>query len=272
MDNNAVTISPITGTLSSPQKPAQYSVLMIQQNIEEFKINDTLYQDVPKSIFFLEPQTRWRLRTSSNGKKSGYLLSIKRETLSNPLLKNLHINQVRLFNANKIARINLAPGIEKRIYSILEMIDELIDSDLNHKEDAIVSLLHTFFVYCDGQCNIRSHIPEKSGKKTLVYKFKTLIDRQLHRHHRVNDYARLLKVSDKYLNECVNKILNRNAKSIIDEQLMMKARNELKFTDKSIKEISFELGFSSPSYFSSFFKRHSGLSPSSLRKSTVPKI
>lgn len=73
-------------------------------------------------------------------------------------------------------------------------------------------------------------------------------------------------ISEKYLNECVKEILGRNAKSLIDEQLIMRARHELKFTDKSIKEVGFELGFNTPDYFTYFVKKHTGLSPSQLRK------
>jgi len=65
----------------------------------------------------------------------------------------------------------------------------------------------------------------------------------------------LLNVSDKYLNECVKEILGINTKNLIDEQLTMRARYQLKFTDHSIKEISYDLGFSSPEYFSFFFKK-----------------
>lgn len=73
-------------------------------------------------------------------------------------------------------------------------------------------------------------------------------------------------ISEKYLNECVKEILGRNAKSLIDEQLIMRARHELKFTDKSVKEVGFELGFNTPDYFTYFVKKHTGLSPSQLRK------
>ncbi len=59
----------------------------------------------------------------------------------------------------------------------------------------------------------------------------------------------MLHVSPKYLNEYVHQSLRRNAKNLIIEQLEMRIRHALKFTDKSIKEISFELGFSSPDYF-----------------------
>ena len=57
-----------------------------------------------------------------------------------------------------------------------------------------------------------------------------------------------------------------SAKSIIIEQLLMRSRYALKFSDRSIKEISFELGFTSPDYFSYFFKTHTGITPSTLRK------
>ncbi|WP_338418074.1 helix-turn-helix domain-containing protein [Pseudotamlana carrageenivorans] len=53
---------------------------------------------------------------------------------------------------------------------------------------------------------------------------------------------------------------------IIIEQLLMRSRHALKLSNKSIKEISFDLGFSSPDYFSYFFKTHTTTTPSGLRK------
>jgi AraC-like DNA-binding protein len=85
-------------------------------------------------------------------------------------------------------------------------------------------------------------------------------------YHDVSDYARLLNISPKYLNECVREVLDFTAKGIIAEQLLMRSRHLLKFSDMTIKEISYDLGFSSPDYFSYFFKNHTGTSPSSLRK------
>ena len=87
------------------------------------------------------------------------------------------------------------------------------------------------------------------------------------KNHEVTFYATQLNVSPKYLNECVQEVLSVSSKSIIIEQLLMRSRHELKFSNKSIKEISFELGFSSPDYFSYFFKTHTGIKPSILRKS-----
>jgi YesN/AraC family two-component response regulator len=181
-------------------------------------------------------------------------------------LSKLHINEIRLFTTEEIPKINLSPGIEKRIQSILEMLDELIGSELNHKDDAIISLLNTIFVYCDGQCNIKSVISENDAKKAIVYKFKKLVDKWFAKYHKVSDYADLLNVSDNYLNECIKETIGVNAKAVITEKRIMTSRHALKFTDKTVKEICFELGFSSPDYFSYFFKKHTGVTPSMLRQ------
>lgn len=50
------------------------------------------------------------------------------------------------------------------------------------------------------------------------------------------------------------------------EMKIMGARELILSTDKSIKEISFELGFESIYYFSRLFKKKTGLNPSELRK------
>ena len=46
---------------------------------------------------------------------------------------------------------------------------------------------------------------------------------------------------------------------------IMRAKELLISTDKSIKEISFELGFQSIYYFSNLFKKKTGVNPSDFR-------
>ena len=265
MNQDSVKIKRIINTITTKENNDYYSVCLINQNVDSIEIDAILHADIGNSIFFLHPRKHWSIKKKDAQVYGGYVLSLRKNILDNPLLSKLHINEIRLFAESEIPKINLAPGIEKRVLSILEMLDELVGSHLNHKEDAIVSLLNTFFVYWDGQCNIKSVISENSSKKSLVYNYKKLIDKWYSKYHEVEDYASLLNVSGKYLNECVKETLNTNAKSLINEARLMRARHELKFSDKTIKEIGFELGFSSSDYFSSFFKQHTGSSPSFVR-------
>lgn len=244
-----------------------YAVCWIHNGVRGIEINKTLYKNVSNAVFFLNPYYDWKILKEDATTSAGYVLLIPKKILNDPTFKNLHITEVRLFSVNEIPKISLSPGIETRIQAILEMLDELISTNLRHKEEAILSLLNTFFVYCDGKCNIKSEITDNNAKSALVYKFKKSIDLHISDHHEVGYYANSLNVSDKYLNECVKEVLGVNAKHLIDEQLIMRSRNSLKFTDKTIKEIGFELGFTSPDYFSYFIKKHTDSTPSQLRKS-----
>ncbi len=263
----AIKISRILSKVTSQQHDNCYAVFWIQNEVEGIEINKSFYKNVSSAVFFLNPAFNWKIFKKDTSISSGYVLLIPKQVLNHPAFKNLHITQVRFFSTNEIPKISLSPGIETRLQSILEMIDELLSTDLNHREDAILALLKTFFVYCDGKCNIKSVITDNNAKSALVYKFKKSIDQYIVQYHEVGDYATLLNVSGKYLNECVRGVLGVNAKSLIDEQLVMRSRHDLKFTDKTIKEIGYELGFSSPDYFSYFIKKHTGYTPSQLRKS-----
>jgi AraC-like DNA-binding protein len=267
MKPDSINISQIIKDTISEQNSDKYAVCWIKNEVDTIEIDHVLYENVSNSIFFIDPKHQWKIFKRNSSTSSGYIMYLDNEILNNPILSNLHINKVRLFNSGEIPLFKLSPGIEIRTQAILEMIDELLGSHLNHKDDAILSLLNTFFIYCDGQCNIKSIVSNNNSKTNIVYSFKKLINKYISEHHEVADYANFLNISPKYLNECVKEVLFASSKSIIIEQLLMRSRHALKFSNKTIKEISFELGFSSPDYFSYFFKIHTGSTPSALRKS-----
>lgn len=266
MTPDSININQIIKETTHKNHPNDYAVCWIKDEVEGIEINEVLYNNVSNSIFFLDSKYQWKIKKKDGSTSSGYILYLASEVLNNPILSNLHINKVRFFNSGEIPLFKLSPGIEKRTLAILEMIDELLGSQLDHKDEAILSLLNTFFVYCDGQCNIKSIASNNNSKTNVVYKFKQLVDQNILENHEVTFYAKLLNISPKYLNECVNEVLSVSSKNIIIEQLLMRSRHALKFSNKTIKEISFELGFSSPDYFSYFFKTHIGITPSALRK------
>lgn len=266
MKPDSVNISQIIGEVTHEFVKDRFAVCWIKNEVDGIEIDNVYHKSVSNSIFFLDPKFQWKIFKKDSSISSGYILYLSNEVLNNPALSNLHINKVRLFNSGEIPLFKLSPGIEKRTQALLEMIDELLGSHLNHKDDAVLSLLNTFFIYCDGQCNIKSIVSNKNARTNIVYMFKKLVDEQVSKSHEVAYYAEQLNVTPKYLNECVQEVLSVSSKSIIIEQLLMRSRHRLKFSNQSIKEISFELGFSSPDYFSYFFKTHIGIAPSTLRK------
>ena len=79
-------------------------------------------------------------------------------------------------------------------------------------------------------------------------------------------YANELGVSSGYLNEVCNDISHHTAKDIIDSAVSARLKYELSYTTKSIQELADEYNFPSQSYFSRYYKRMTGMTPSEFRK------
>ena len=78
--------------------------------------------------------------------------------------------------------------------------------------------------------------------------------------HQVKDYVGKLNVSPNYLNEVIKSVMGISAKEYIQNRIVLEAKRMVLFTQKSYKEIGFDLGFDDPSHFSKFFKINAGLS------------
>ena len=84
-------------------------------------------------------------------------------------------------------------------------------------------------------------------------------------------YANELGVSSGYLNEVCNEVSGHSAKAIIDSAVTASLKYELSYTAKSIQELAEDFNFPSQSYFTRYYKRMTGLTPSEFRKERAMK-
>jgi AraC family 4-hydroxyphenylacetate 3-monooxygenase operon regulatory protein len=55
------------------------------------------------------------------------------------------------------------------------------------------------------------------------------------------------------------------SKEVVHERLLQEARRLLRFSTVQVGEISYQLGFTDPAYFSRFFTKRTGIPPSQFR-------
>lgn len=79
------------------------------------------------------------------------------------------------------------------------------------------------------------------------------------------DYAGALSVHVNHLNRSVKEITGKTTSAHIAARIVSEAKALLQHTDWNISDIAYSLGFEYASYFSLFFKKHSGISPTQLR-------
>jgi AraC family transcriptional activator of pobA len=99
----------------------------------------------------------------------------------------------------------------------------------------------------------------------LALRYRERVRRDAAKRHAVADYARELAVSPGHLNTMCKRHLGRGAKDVIEEQLVVEARRLLLYSDETASRVAVRLGFKDASYFSRFFRRANGCTPSQFR-------
>ncbi|MDR0613588.1 MAG: AraC family transcriptional regulator [Dysgonamonadaceae bacterium] len=100
---------------------------------------------------------------------------------------------------------------------------------------------------------------------SITLQFKTLIAAHLKTVKSPVHYASMLNISPAYLTEAVKKTTGFPAGYWIQFAAMLEAKRLLFYTDRSIREIAFELGYDDHTYFTRLFTKLSGMSPTLFR-------
>jgi AraC family transcriptional regulator, transcriptional activator of pobA len=109
-------------------------------------------------------------------------------------------------------------------------------------------------------------VPIQSSANGKIYQeFRKLLYRSFRELKKVKDYAALLHVTEKQLNELVKTQTGNSASTLIYKQIIMEAQRLLN-TGMSAKEVAFDLQFDDPAHFSKFFKNQTGIPPSEFQK------
>lgn len=149
---------------------------------------------------------------------------------------------------------------------------KIITSSRENKRDMVGSLLTSFTYFTIGVWTRKlSSGPERENKSSarvnqIFERFIALVTEYHASERGMAFYADKLCLTPKYLSKLVKQATGRSAPDWIDSFVILEAKNMLKYSDKTIKEIVFALHFPNQSVFYKFFKAHTGQTPSEYRK------
>lgn len=103
-------------------------------------------------------------------------------------------------------------------------------------------------------------------KLDIVKQFIIIVESNYKKEHGVKYYADYLNKSPKTLSNTFAILKQQSPLKIIHNRIILEAKRYLNQTNKTTKEIAFELGFESISHFSKFFKTKTGISISDFKK------
>lgn len=100
----------------------------------------------------------------------------------------------------------------------------------------------------------------------LTRAFRILVRKEFTTLKSPSSYAELLNISPAYLTEAVNKTTGKSALYWIQQEILVEAKRLLFFTNCTVKEVAYQLGYDDHTYFSRLFSKLEGKSPQSFRE------
>ncbi|OIN56048.1 AraC family transcriptional regulator [Arsenicibacter rosenii] len=158
-----------------------------------------------------------------------------------------------------------------------EIIWKIFQTELESKDDLqldmLQSILKRFIILCTRIYKAQNNLHQQSSTEVnIIREFNFLVEKNFRTKHTVKEYADILNKSPKTLSNLFSALSEKTPLQIIHERKILEAKRLLKYTDKSIKEIAYDIGFQDIHTFSRFFKKMEKMSPSSFKCSSAGNI
>ncbi|MBL1409021.1 helix-turn-helix domain-containing protein [Sphingobacterium faecale] len=151
---------------------------------------------------------------------------------------------------------------------LVDLLQAFYDKKQSHQKTAMLQHLVAVLMCMISEKYTRSGNKDsrvKNRTHELIDEFYSLLSRYAHQERSVTFYAEKLNLTPQYLTTFLKQNTGRSVLQWVDQMTVLHAKTMLKSTNLSIKQISGELHFGDTSLFCRFFKRLTGVSPTSYR-------
>ncbi len=254
ISKNAVFASQI----AQQHKSEFYSLLFLQSGKATVYVQNEEVQLYNQQVIIINPSSLRSFQFSADAR--AYVICFTETFFS--LRYHDHILQKFAFYNQDKSTFPISIDDQKKWISLMDfMLQEDVTSTTS--QATLRSYLNILLQETEKYLSDVSH--QKHVNEKIAH-FMQLVDEQFRHHKNPSYYADRLHISPGYLNKlCKLEQLNTSSE-IIRNRILMEAKRLLNHTKDTVSEIAYALGFESPSYFNTFFKKNAGITPEKYRK------
>jgi len=251
-------------TITHNEQQNAFTIYWIQEGKGTYNIDFKQYVFTDNVLFFLSPGQVFTVESEQI--KTAYRLTFQRDFYCIQTHdKEVACNGV-LFN--NIYETPFVKPCKKDIGKLKFILESLIE-EFQQNETAQYDMLQSYlkqFMICAVRVKKENH-PIKEVAETRLFKdFSLLVEKNFKTLHTVTSYSDRLGVSPKSVTKHFQKLGAVKPSTFIKNRILLEAKRLLIYTDKSVKEIAFELGFNDPAYFTRSFTKAVLKSPLQFKK------
>ena len=162
--------------------------------------------------------------------------------------------------------INLDPLHQQKLTTLKNIFIEEFKTSDTIQTDMLQMLLKRLIIITTrlAKEQFADQLPE--NKFDLIRQYNMLVEKKFREEHEVQFYANELNKSPKTLSNLFARLNHKSPLKIIHDRLIFEAKRLMFYTDKSSKEVAYELGFEDAAHFSHFFKKNTGQNITAFKK------
>jgi AraC family transcriptional regulator, transcriptional activator of pobA len=250
-----------------PFRSSHFTILLITEGRAHVQVNLINYVLHPCEMLVIAPDAVRQFKNLS------FDCSVSVVGFSRDFLLHAGIHQSNV-DAIELLALQNDPFVKTTAFttSILDGLLHLLDAKRREKPASIYCaeiIRHSFaaFMLQVAETFRNSQVVEvkHNRKEDLLIQFLKLLPQHFREERSVQYYAENLFVTPKHLTQTVKDLTGRPAGAFIDDMVITEAKILLNNHSLSIAQIADELHFSDQFFFSKYFKKYAGVSPSQYR-------
>lgn len=165
-----------------------------------------------------------------------------------------------LTNPLQSQTIILEPATRDRVRKVFEILNQILHIDKQQTDTEIVLAYLNSLLSELNSAYFKNNEPHDSLNVNLskFIEFKLVVETHLTEQPSINEIAEKLALSTNSLYRIVKEYSGTSPKDFFTNRLMTEAQRKLRYSNLSVKELAYQLGFNDPDYFSRIFKKCTG--------------
>lgn len=250
--------------VNKPEQINGYSIYWIKEGNGTYNIDFESYSFDGNVIFFLSPGQVFSI--DSEKIKEAYKLTFVRDFYCIQTHdKEVSCNGVLFNNIYETPFVQPSPLEINKLNFILENLIEEFKVTEAAQYDMLQSYLKQFIVH-SVRIKKEHHVIKDDIESKLFKDFSLLVEQNFKTLHSVTDYANRLGISPKSLTKHFQKVGAETPSEFIKNRIILETKRQLLYSDDSVKQIAYNLGFNDAAYFTRFFTKSISKSPLQFKK------
>jgi len=243
--------------LTQPHRKSNYFFVFVESGSLTHKVDLKDLTITSGQLFFVSPNQIHAAPAHKEKNVEYFKMSFDQNCLS---LLPKHF--LFLLNPLNSQIISFDKDSRQRVKILFEILNTILHSD-NDQKDSEIILAHLHSILTEfNNAYFKNVAKEKSetSKLSKYIDFQIAVETHLTEQHSVHSIADNLSVTTNNLYNIVKEFSGVSPKEFITNRLMLEAQRKLYYSETSVKELAYELGFNDPDYFSKLFKKTTGKS------------